>query len=764
MSLRKTLFEDVEEFSSRYSAIKEKIAAAVVHSDIGKLPVLERRAHLAKRQHIKKELEAKLHLAAQETGFLNLSYAQKALRNAKRKAKTEQKLSQMPSKFSWNSFNDDESINTDGVLHSELQEDVSCVKSSIERNTAAKIKKLNQDKDEMMKSFANRHGMAEEDFRSKVAEASMNRALLNHEKKLWKSIDVEMRKRHEVALSALEDAIAVEREQCRKCVTHALNALKDRYDARKGYMNSCRNQNSRTIKAFLNQLGYDIVILNHQGLNASDCKSIAYAVCASKSIATLSMKENSMGDDACVMLSTAIKECNQIKRLHLDGNRITARGLSALLNAINTESCGVRILTLSNNCVKTGSHIVLERVLSNPLAQLQILNLSYNILGPSSGRAIGLALVKNTTLKELYLQWNKIGTLGGDAIALAIRHNSTLETLNISGNGIHSTTAIILGSSLQQNKTLKHLYLRSNCIGDEGGIAIAASLAQHNATLSSLDIGDNLVSEKGSAIMLASLVENKVLSRLSMDELRRLINAKTQTIALTDHESRTGIYNGPHNRGNDLSVNFQTLAVPVVFQLPLDCTEILNWCFEYTREHQHTSASYPVSLNVTDIKAISDNAKANGIYSRDISESGLPSIEFCIARITKGKDNEEFVYVPKVLVPCNAEEGIVYKLRVESRSTMRDFVYGEVLVHVIRQIEGAATSTLHVQTPIHTIQKNTTENESVGLEFPFPQHLLPNTCKVGHVLCFKFHISLLSPEDCSTNMVFVRQKYKRIKQ
>jgi hypothetical protein len=111
---------------------------------------------------------------------------------------------------------------------------------------------------------------------------------------------------------------------------------------------------------------------------------------------------------------------------------------------------------------------------------LEILDISWNKLGPMTAAHISRALTTTATVIELNLAYNSIKDVGAESIGLMLFKNHKIKKINISNNNITAKGCFILAGALRKNCVLEELVIDGNPIGYVGGEYLLATFNFHN--------------------------------------------------------------------------------------------------------------------------------------------------------------------------------------------------------------------------------------------------------------------------------------------
>jgi hypothetical protein len=169
-------------------------------------------------------------------------------------------------------------------------------------------------------------------------------------------------------------------------------------------------------------------------------------------------------------IQDSIRLANAIQASSLTHLSIPASGIDddrcKVLCAALLKNRTITLLDISNNKIKNQGARSIATVLASSTAQLSVLKLGNNKLGPGSGLCLGKALEVNTSLKHLDLRLNRLSDEGGCDLFNNLKNNTTLSVLDISGNYLGSKSVPSLAALLKRNDpTLSLIDVSCNKLG-----------------------------------------------------------------------------------------------------------------------------------------------------------------------------------------------------------------------------------------------------------------------------------------------------------
>jgi Ran GTPase-activating protein (RanGAP) involved in mRNA processing and transport len=223
------------------------------------------------------------------------------------------------------------------------------------------------------------------------------------------------------------------------------------------------DKSSATIMDFLKSPDCQLytLLLNGADVDDQECRNLAEAISLNKSIKTLGLSKNLIGNDELLNV--------------LNPSLITGgEALGAMLKSNTT----LTELDLSWNGIRLESAIAIAEALDGN-STLKTLLLGYNSFGDMPSQVLGRALKTNTGLTLLDLEYNSINPKAATVLANAISFNETLLKLNINGNVLGKIGAQALVAAIQrssrENRALQVSFINCDCVMDEGNIFSAGN-------------------------------------------------------------------------------------------------------------------------------------------------------------------------------------------------------------------------------------------------------------------------------------------------
>ena len=233
-----------------------------------------------------------------------------------------------------------------------------------------------------------------------------------------------------------------------------------------------------------------------------------------KSLETLILQENSLGEDAGDKIGTALIQNTTLKKLVLSDNKIRNKGARSILeNATNLIS-----LDLSENDISPEVCHELKYLIENNNYLKEII-WNGNYVGFKGIGFIVESLNQKNKLKSLSLRNTSIGKKGIKELAKGLLDNNFLEILDLSSNSIVYQSFIYLCDCLNTNK-IKIFRCRNNLLGDDSMKYFADVILNNNSKsfLHSFDFSSCKIYDQGLIYLLNGLVHNTKISWIDLKD------------------------------------------------------------------------------------------------------------------------------------------------------------------------------------------------------------------------------------------------------
>jgi hypothetical protein len=176
-------------------------------------------------------------------------------------------------------------------------------------------------------------------------------------------------------------------------------------------------------------MDYDPALM---GLQLSGALSVARIVAGSRSLLTVSLRENLVGDEAAHVLTRGLLGNGTLLTLDLSHNRIGDAGARRLARALAAHPTLAHVDLSHNSIGEAGARALAEAVAANP--GLRSLDLGLNPLGDAGAAAVLAAAATHPALERLALGACALGPASAQALGLFVGENRVATSLDISGN------------------------------------------------------------------------------------------------------------------------------------------------------------------------------------------------------------------------------------------------------------------------------------------------------------------------------------------
>lgn len=206
------------------------------------------------------------------------------------------------------------------------------------------------------------------------------------------------------------------------------------------------------------------LLLEDNSISDNECYLLESALSENNTLRHLNLSQNSIGENGCLHLNNALKKNTSLKELHLNFNGIDDNGVHNLINGL--EDRYLQHLHLNGNKITSlGCSIIAKFICSS---NVESIYLNYNWIGVGVGveydglKDISNTLKFNTNLKNLALSNNNISDNGVELLTENLIENRNLKYLNLSGNRISNIGARHIIDLLNVNFTLKTIDVSKN--------------------------------------------------------------------------------------------------------------------------------------------------------------------------------------------------------------------------------------------------------------------------------------------------------------
>ena len=272
---------------------------------------------------------------------------------------------------------------------------------------------------------------------------------------------------------------------------------------------------------------------------------IARIILNNKSIETLILQENLLGEESGTKIGIALLQNRHLKKLVISNNKIKNKGAKAIIensrnlisldlsyNEISPEVCSnlkyimqkskniKEIIWNGNNVEIKGINYIVEG-LSNKNIKLKSLCLQNTSLSEEAIKVLSKGLINNECLKILDIGLNNINYLSFKDLCDAL-NKSRIEIFGCKGNSLGDECAKIFADNILNKETTSMIYSFdfSSCkIYDQGLIYLLHGLIDNNK-ISWINLRDNFFSHEIDFVILNFLEKNSFLTHIDLTRNR----------------------------------------------------------------------------------------------------------------------------------------------------------------------------------------------------------------------------------------------------
>ncbi|EKX50115.1 hypothetical protein GUITHDRAFT_103928 [Guillardia theta CCMP2712] len=266
-----------------------------------------------------------------------------------------------------------------------------------------------------------------------------------------------------------------------------------------------------------------------------------------KTIKDLDCSNYSMGDSGATCMAAYLHHLLYLETLKLTGNNIHEAGMLALAKAFR-DCEHLKAIVLDDNRIGIAGARALGDASVDKASSLEVLSVSNNKLTDPALAYVIKQLVACNRLKFLSIAMNSIGDASCDSLTKFCTKNRSLENLNCNWGYIRCKSAEEVANSLRWVSTLTHLDLGWNGFGDPLPCdAICAELRRKTCKIRFLNLSHNRVNPETSCMLASAIEANNSIKTIILDGnpmgkigCRRMLKAchHAEDEGLEDHHAR----------------------------------------------------------------------------------------------------------------------------------------------------------------------------------------------------------------------------------
>ena len=241
---------------------------------------------------------------------------------------------------------------------------------------------------------------------------------------------------------------------------------------------------------------------------------IARIVLNNKSIETLILQENLLGEESATKIGIALIQNKTIKKLVISNNKIKNKGARAIIE--NAEE--LISLDLSYNEISAEVCLDLKKLM------IKSKNLKEIVWNGNSVELKGINFIieglnKMIKLKSLCLRNTSLSEEAIKVLALGLANNECLKILDLGANNINYESFKDICDCLNKNK-IKIFRCKNNSLGDESAKYFSETILNKDTTSSliSFDFSSCKIYDQGLIYILHSLTNNDKISWISLKD------------------------------------------------------------------------------------------------------------------------------------------------------------------------------------------------------------------------------------------------------
>ena len=430
---------------------------------------------------------------------------------------------------------------------------------------------------------------------------------------------------------------------------------------------------------------------------------IARIILNNKSIETLILQENLLGEESGTKIGVALSQNKVLKKLVISNNKIKNKGAKAIIeNSRNLISLDLSYNEISSEVCNDLKYLMQKS------KNLKEIIWNGNKVGLKGITALleGINNNKNMKLKSLSLKNTSLTEEALKKLAKGIIQNNTLRILDIGSNNINYSSFKELCDALNQTK-IKIFRCKENALGDESAKYFAENILcqESNSVLNTFDFSSCKIYDQGLIYILNGLINNEKISWINLSD--NYFSHEIDFVILNFLEKNSFLTH------LDLTKN----------RFSFQCLQKVNKIIKRNRNIQKNKESnkllvelYSLKYENTKLTELKDTLnfiendyaklKLNKIDLRaDFEISKKEAGEKMTSLIKKIESNEKLIEVKKK--ELENKEKILEEKKLENKKKLDEL--REKLNAVIKEKENAKLMTMKIKEDTELLQENMTK-------------------------------------------------------
>ena len=306
--------------------------------------------------------------------------------------------------------------------------------------------------------------------------------------------------------------------------------------------NSITSDAANQIAAFLScNANLKVLDLSSTELQKVDCKDIFKALQNISTISSLNVSNCNVGNEAADELATVLFHNLKLEMIDLSYNNLSPLDIATILrgmenisnlasisvsqNKINDEAAddlatillhnpNLKHLDLSGNSLSALAFVKIFKGMKN-ISNLITMNISYNMITNEAANELANVLHHNTTLQKLNMSGNNLSKSDTVKVFKEMKNITSIETICIGYNDINDEAADGLANVVLNNNSLQELVLRSNSLSSSDATKIFKGM-KNISNLAIIHINYSALTKKAAEELARVLLHNTLLHEINL--------------------------------------------------------------------------------------------------------------------------------------------------------------------------------------------------------------------------------------------------------